>query len=581
MSGYGHVSGDAHKKKKRIAIIGVSSLILVAMVVAVAVGVSKAGDTEESGHKGSEKGDVKSSMKAIEEICKPTQFKDTCVKSLSNIAGNTTDPKELVKLSFNVTMKHIHNAMKHSVTLKELEKDQSSRDALRICHKLMEYAMEDLERAFLQSDNFDLTQLEKFVYELKVWLGGALTFQETCFDGFQNTTGTAGESMRNALKTSGELTANALGIVNEITKVISSFSLPISKRKLLSQEKEHPIFAKDGLPHWVTPAKRNLLAATPANIKPSIVVAQDGTGQYKTINEALKAVPKKNSQPFIIYIKEGVYKEIVLVEPTNVMMIGDGPLKTRITGSKSYVGGFKTIETATFAAVGNGFMAKDIGFENSAGPNMHQAVALRVHADETVIYNCHMDGFQDTLYAHAHRQFYRDCAISGTIDFVFGDGQTVLQNCKLIVRKPLDYQANHVTAQGRKNQLEVSALILQGCTIEADPEYFPVRHKIKTFLGRPWKNYSRTIIMQTHMDDFIDPAGWAPWNQTQYLDTCFYAEFQNKGPGAADLSKRVTWPCIKTITPQEADEFTPLRYYKTDEWITRNGVPYYPGMLPS
>lgn len=578
------MSGDAYKKKKRIAVIGISSLILVAMVVAVAVGVSKAGeDDQESGHKaaGPEKGEVKSSMKAIQTICKPTEFQDTCVKTLTSIAGNTTDPKELIKLSFNATMKHIHNAMKHSVTLQELEKDNSTRDALKICHKLMDYALEDLEQAFLRSSNFDFSQLERFVYDLKVWLGGALTFQETCFDGFQNTTGTAGESMKKALQTSGELTANALAIVNEITKVISSFSLPISKRKLLSHEQEHPIIAKDGFPNWFTPAKRILLAATPANITPNIIVAQDGSGQFTTINEALKTVPKKNPQPFIIYIKEGVYKEIVVVQAHNVMMIGDGPLKTKITGSKSYVGGYKTIETATFAAVGPGFIAKDIGFENSAGPTMHQAVALRVHSDESVIYNCQIDGFQDTLYAHAHRQFYRDCKISGTIDFVFGDGQTVLQNCTLIVRKPLDNQSNHVTAQGRKNPLEVSAIILQGCTIEADPEYFPVRHKIKTFLGRPWKNFSRTIIMQTHMDDFIQPEGWAPWNQTENLATCFYAEYQNKGPGAADLSNRVKWPCIKTITPEDAEEFTPLKYYKGDEWITKNGIPYYPGMLPS
>ncbi|KAF5188518.1 Pectinesterase/pectinesterase inhibitor [Thalictrum thalictroides] len=578
------MSGDAYKKKKRIAIIGVSSLILVAMVVAVAVGVSKADENEGSHeHKGPEKGDdeVKTSMKAIEALCKPTQFQDTCIKTLTDVAGNTTDPKELVKLSFNVTMKHIRNAMKHSVTMQELEKDKSSKDALRICNTLMEYAMEDLEHAFLRSSNFDFSQLERFVYDLKVWLGGALTFQETCFDGFQNTTGTAGESMRKALQSSGELTANALGIVNEITKVISSFSFPISKRKLLSHGQEHPIIAKDGFPNWFTPAKRNLLAATPANINPNVVVAQDGSGQYTTINDALKIVPKKNPQPFIIYIKEGVYKEIVVVKAHNVTMIGDGPQKTKITGSKSYVGGYKTIETATFAAVGSGFVAKDIGFENSAGPNMHQAVALRVHSDESVIYNCQIDGFQDTLYAHAHRQFYRNCNISGTIDFIFGDGQTVLQNCKLIVRKPLDNQSNHVTAQGRKNPLEVSALILQGCTIEADPEYYPVRHKIKTFLGRPWKNFSRTIIMQTHMDDFIQPEGWAPWNQTENLDTCFYAEYQNKGPGAADLSKRVKWPCIKTITPEDAEEFSPLKYYKSDEWITRNGIPYYPGMLPS
>ncbi|KAF9602894.1 hypothetical protein IFM89_032634 [Coptis chinensis] len=572
MQGYGHATGDSHKKKKRIAIITVSSLILVAMVVAVAVGVkgtSKA-STESAGQPS---GDIKASQKAIEAICKPTDYKETCIKSLSGVAGNTSDPKELIKASFTVAMDNIKVALKNSNTMKELEKDKGAKDALRICQELMEFAIDDLKRSFDESGKFDLTHMDKFVDDLKVWLGASLTFQETCLEGFENTTGNAGEAMRKALKSSNELTRNGIAIVDKITSIISSFGFQF-KRRLLSETEANV----DGFPSWVTPQKRRLLQANV--IKANVVVAQDGTGKYKTITEALNEVPNKSAQPFVIHIKQGVYVETVRVlkTMTNVVFIGDGPLKTKVTGKRSFGGGYKTIDTATVAVMGDGFIAKNIGFENSAGAVNHQAVALRVQSDRSVFFNCQMDGYQDTLYVHTYRQFYRDCTVSGTIDFIFGNAQAVLQNCRLVVRKPLDNQLNAVTAQGRNERHETSAIVLQGCSIVADPLYFPVRHTIKTYLGRPWKAYSRTIIMHTQLDDFIQPAGWHEWNGPLYLDTCFYSEYQNKGPGS-NLAGRVKWPCIKTITPNEALEFTPAKYFTGDEWIKQAAVPYIPGML--
>ena len=224
-------------------------------------------------------------------------------------------------------------------------------------------------------------------------------------------------------------------------------------------------------------------------------------------------------------------------------------------------------------------MAKGIGFENTAGAIKHQAVALRVQSDQSIFYNCQMDGYQDTLYAHSHRQFYRDCTISGTIDFIFGDSAAVLQNCKIIVKKPLENQQCIVTAQGRIERREVSALVLQNCIISGAPEYLPVKDKNKAYLGRPWKEFSRTIIMQSQLDDIIAPEGWLPWNGNFALDTLSYAEFGNRGPGAIQTN-RVKWRGIKKINGAQARRFTAGVFLRGGDWIPQSGVPYTPGMIP-
>ncbi|KAK8572005.1 hypothetical protein V6N12_028069 [Hibiscus sabdariffa] len=225
------------------------------------------------------------------------------------------------------------------------------------------------------------------------------------------------------------------------------------------------------------------------------------------------------------------------------------------------------------------FMAKNIGFQNSAGAIKHQAVALMVQCDQAIFYNCQMDGYQDTLYSLSHRQFYRDCTILGTIDFIFGNGAAVFQNCKMIVRKPLDNQQCIVTAQGRKELADASGFVLQNCIISGAQDYLPVKARIKTYLGRPWEQFSRTVIMQSQLDDIITPEGWMPWKFNLYLDTLWYAEFGNRGPGA-DQTNRVKWKGIQKITAAQAQQFTPGVFLTGAQWIPKTGVPYTAGMFP-
>ena len=181
----------------------------------------------------------------------------------------------------------------------------------------------------------------------------------------------------------------------------------------------------------------------------------------------------------------------------------------------------------------------DISQHNRVGEK-HQAVTLRNSSNLPEFYSCSFEGYQDTLYPHSMRQFYRECDIYGTIDFILGNAAVVLQNCNIYVRLPLQGQFNPITAQGRTEPNQNTGISIHNCTIKATEELSASGGSVKTYLGRPWQQYSRTIVMQSYLDSLIDPTGWSIWSGDFALDTLYYAEFDNKGPGAT-ISNRVTW----------------------------------------
>ncbi|GAB2220193.1 hypothetical protein Drorol1_Dr00007836 [Drosera rotundifolia] len=577
------MSGSTVNNKKKIATIGVSSLLLVAMVVAVTIGIRSTTHHHSDDHGHDDHGSdhkIDTSNKAIQAICQPTHHKEACINTLTNAGQNVTDPKELIKLAFKVTKDEISAALNKSETIKAAANDPRAAQGLEICREVVEYSVHDLERSVESFSALGSGGYGQFMEDLKVWVSGAITYQEVCFDAFENATSDAGQKMRELFKNSREMTENALTIISQATTILTDLNIPglnlNFSRKLLT------VPQAGQLPAWISDERRHIFQLPLSAIKPDVVVAQDGSGQVKTIKEALHLVPKNNAKAFVIFIKAGVYHEYVTVtkKMTNVVFIGDGTKKTKITGRKNFVDGFQTFRTATVDVVGDGFMARDLCIENSAGPTKHQAVALRVVSDFSVFYNCQFDGYQDTLYAVRSRQFYRDCTISGTIDFIFGDALAVFQNCKLVIRKPLDNQQCMVTAQGRTVPDSSGATVLQNCTITAEPAYYPARMKNKAFLGRPWKMYSRTIVMQSYIDNAIAPEGWTPWVGTFGLDTLFYAEYGNRGPGAVE-TERVKWPGIKHLTPGQVSQFTPGKFFTSaDAWIKSTGCPYTPDMVP-
>nr|CAB3465486.1 unnamed protein product [Digitaria exilis] len=316
-----------------------------------------------------------------------------------------------------------------------------------------------------------------------------------------------------------------------------------------------------------------------------VTVDQSGAGNFTTVGDAVAAAPKNlngSAGYHLIYVLAGVYEENVTV-PKNkkyIMMVGDGIGQTVITGNRSVVDGWTTFQSATFAVVGQGFVAMNMTFRNAAGPAKHQAVALRSGADLSAFYGCSFEAFQDTLYTHSLRQFYRGCDVYGTVDYVFGNAAVVFQGCTFYSRLPMQGQSNTVTAQGRTDPNQNTGTSIQGCALVAAPELAAnAAFTTLTYLGRPWKNFSRTVVMESFIEALVDPSGWMPWSGDFALATLYYAEYNNTGPGA-DTSRRVTWPGYHVLGDgTDAGNFTVTSMVLGDNWLPQTGVPFTSGLL--
>ena len=306
-------------------------------------------------------------------------------------------------------------------------------------------------------------------------------------------------------------------------------------------------------------------------------MAKDGSGQFKTITEAINSYPKKHQGRFLIYVKAGVYDEYINVDKKkpNILLYGDGPTKTIITGNKNYAAGVKTMRTATFTTLAPNFIAKSIAFENTAGPQGHQAVALRVNGDCSAFFDVAIRGYQDSLYAHAHRQFYRNCEISGTIDFIFGYATALIQNSKILVRKPMSNQQNIVVADGTAQKNMPTGVVLQNCQIQAAPELAADRLTVKTYLARPWKAFSRAVFIENTIGDLIQPEGYIPWNPIEpNTENAYFAEFGNSGPGSVTQARAKFGKGL--ISKADAEKFTAEQWIQASTWVPATGIPVDP-----
>ncbi|GMI97885.1 hypothetical protein like AT3G43270 [Hibiscus trionum] len=406
--------------------------------------------------------------------------------------------------------------------------------------------------------------------DLRTWLSAAMANQQTCMEGFDGTNGIAKTVVSVGLNQVTSLVSNLLTMVNPGP---SSMSVAATDGGRKSAE-------NNPFPTWFKGEDMKLLQSG-NGVTADVVVAADGTGNFATVMEAVTAAPDYSTNRYVIYVKKGLYRENVEIKKKkwNLVMIGDGMDVTVISGNRSFIDGWTTFRSATFAVSGRGFIARDITFENTAGPEKHQAVALRSDSDLSVFFRCAIRGYQDSLYTHTMRQFFRECEITGTVDFIFGDAVVVFQNCQILAKQGLPNQKNTITAQGRKDPNQPTGFSIQFCNITVDTDLLPNVNSTPTYLGRPWKLYSRTIIMQSYIGNAIRPQGWLEWNQDFALDTLYYAEFMNFGPRAG-LGGRVQWPGYHALNNSaQAGSFTVAQFIEGNLWLPSTGVKYTAGFV--
>ncbi|KAK1280283.1 hypothetical protein QJS04_geneDACA019766 [Acorus gramineus] len=341
--------------------------------------------------------------------CQGTTYTDLCMSTLLSFPDLTSKTlPQIISSAVNTTINEVTYSTSNCTTLRRTLRllNPRAKMALDDCLELLDETFEELSAAL---GDLSRASSDKKVHHVQTLLSAAITNSYTCLDGFYNCNDTKVWSVVDGgLKHVHKLVSNSLAMVKKI------------RRPGAAEEGVFEEYGRvyGGFPGWMSRKDRRLLQAAVGNgtLKADLVVAKDGSGNFTTVGEAVAAAPNASSSRFVIYIKAGAYFENVEVNKTktNIMLVGDGIGKTVIKASRNVVDGWTTFRSATVAVVGNSFLARDLTIENSAGPSKHQAVALRVGSDLSVFYRCSFIGYQDTLYVHSLRQFYRECDIYGT-----------------------------------------------------------------------------------------------------------------------------------------------------------------------
>ncbi|EES02180.1 hypothetical protein BDA96_03G005500 [Sorghum bicolor] len=580
-------SSSQHGCRRRLLTILVSIVISVALAVAVSLAIYFAvrpapGDGPS----------LMATTEAITRTCGPTLYPALCVSELAALPGAAAarDADLLVPMSLDATRRRVADALADATELVAARAplDRSAGAGgygISDCLEMLEAAADLLSRSVAAVTAPAAAAAAIAHDDVMTWLSAALTYHDTCRDGLHEEVDADGKDDGRAVKAQmlgslGNLMehlSNSLAIFKAWGAPVVSGGLPVQKRQLLSARSGHGDLTFPA-PSWVKHSDRRLLEVPTGDMVPDMVVAMDGSGTHQRIGDAVEAAPVRSARRVVIYIKAGVYGENVKVarNKTNLMLVGDGAGQTVVVGRRSVADGLRTFDTATLSVSGDGFMMRDLTVENRAGPREHQAVALLVTADRAVAYRCAVVGYQDTLYAHAQRQLYRECEVAGTVDAVFGNAAAVLQNCTLRARRPLPGQKNTVTAQGRADPNQSTGFSVHACRLVPAPEY-PAS---STYLGRPWKPYARVVYMMSYVGEHVDAAGWLAWDASAGApdDTVYYGEYQNYGPGAA-LEGRVAWPGHRVITmAEEAMEFTVRWFIAGYSWLPATGLPFVGGL---
>ena len=287
--------------------------------------------------------------------------------------------------------------------------------------------------------------------------------------------------------------------------------------------------------------------------KADLTVAIDGSGDVKTVGEAIAKVPENNQKRFVIFVKKGVYKEQIRIPATKpyVSLIGESAENTKLTFDLTNKIAGSTSASYSFYVGAHDFYAENITFENSHGKGS-QAVAVLTDADRLIFKNCKFLGWQDTLYAKGGRQYFENCYIEGAVDFIFGQAAAVFENCTIhskadgFIAAPMRFAAD-----------EASGFVFDNCKLTGE------NIEKGVFLARPWRDYGRTVFLNTKMDAHIRSEGWNNWLPTREK-TAYFAEYNSSGAGAK-TNERVKWS--RQLTKDETKVFQTENFLKgADGW---------------
>jgi pectinesterase len=298
----------------------------------------------------------------------------------------------------------------------------------------------------------------------------------------------------------------------------------------------------------------------PSRADANAVVAADGSGDYTTVQDAIDAVPQATSasNPWVILVKPGTYHERVYVqrEKRFVSLVGDDPSTVVISyglyASMSGPGGkpIGTFRTPTVQIDADDFSAENITFDNSAGP-VGQALAIRVDGDRGVFRNCRFIGWQDTILLNRGRQYLEDSLIAGDVDFIFGGATAWFERCQIFCRRD-----GYVTAASTPTEAP-HGFVFANSRITGAPG-------VRTYLGRPWRDYAQVTFLATMMTDVVRPIGWHNWDRPAREQTARYREYASSGEGGL-ATGRAKW--ARQLSPDQARAITATSVLGgTDAW---------------
>ena len=284
----------------------------------------------------------------------------------------------------------------------------------------------------------------------------------------------------------------------------------------------------------------------------TIVVSRDGTGNFRTLQEAIESARAFMDYTVTIYVKNGVYKEKVIVPSwvENIDIIGEDRDKTIITyDDHANINKMGTFRTYTVKVEGSDITFKNLTIENNAA-QLGQAVVLHTEGDRLKFINCRILGNQDTIYTGAKftRLYFKDCYIDGTTDFIFGPSTALFEDCIIHSKRN-----SYVTAASTPKEAKYG-YVFKHCKLTAEPGVD------KVYLGRPWRPYAYTLFIECELGKHIVSAGWHNWGKQSNEETARYMEYKNTGEGA-NASERVAWS--KQLTKKEAEAVTVDAIFRT------------------